>query len=193
MKLKLPDRFSPYQGVIYFVVVLIITHFFWKFTMVGDESDDVVTFFGLNLTGFFNFMSTHTAQVSARILQIFNPEVQLLPQNMIKHGNGEAVRIIWACTGIKQAYIFIFIIALYRGPWKKKLWFIPLGVAIVYLFNIFRITAIAALVENHANMFDFVHGYLLKYLFYAVIFGLWVWWEEKISGNNAKKNRAEGK
>ena len=51
MKLKLPDRFSPYQGVIYFVVVLIITHFFWKFTMVGDESDDVVTFFGLNQIG----------------------------------------------------------------------------------------------------------------------------------------------
>jgi hypothetical protein len=47
------------------------------------------------------------------------------------------------------------------------------------VFNIFRISTITAIVQQHSSWFTFLHEYFLKYLFYAVIFALWVWWEEK--------------
>jgi exosortase/archaeosortase family protein len=109
-----------------------------------------------------------------------------MPSNIIRHANGNSVQIIWACTGIKQAYIFFCIIAFYRGPWLKKLWYIPLGLFVVYVFNIFRISFIVGVVGKHPDWFHFLHIYAFKYAFYLIIFLMWVLWEEKIAGKNDK-------
>ncbi|MCE5331405.1 MAG: exosortase/archaeosortase family protein [Bacteroidales bacterium] len=179
--MKLPAKIAPYSGVIYFVVILVASHFFWKFTVLGDESDTLVTFFGLDISAPFNYLASHVARVTADLLQTLGFSVQLEPNNMLHHENNTAVRIVWACTGLKQAYIFICIIAFYRGPIIRKLWYIPAGLVVVYLFNIFRIAAITAIIEQHPGWFDILHEHLFKYLFYVVIFGMWVLWEEKIS------------
>lgn len=179
--MKLPAKIVPYSGVIYFVVILVASHFFWKFTVLGDESDTLVTFFGLDISAPFNYLASHVARVTADLLQTFGFSVQLEPNNVLRHENNAAVRIVWACTGLKQAYIFICIIAFYRGPIVRKLWYIPAGLVVVYLFNIFRIAAITAIIEQHLGWFDILHEHLFKYLFYVVIFGMWVLWEEKIS------------
>lgn len=186
LKFKWLENTSPYKGILSFFVILLITHIFWKLTMNGDESDNFVTFFGINLTNFFNHMSDHVAKTAMALLKFFHSDAILLPDNIIRHPNGESVRIIWACAGLKQAYIFTMILVLYKGPWSKKVWFIPLGLVVVYIYNIIRISTIAQLVENYPQMFELIHGYILKYLFYALIFGLWLVWEEKISGNNSK-------
>lgn len=173
-------KLSPYSGVLYFVIILIVSHFFWKFTVLGDDSDNRVTFFGLNLSGLFIFMSAHVAEATTALLHFFGINAQLEPFNIIRHDNGQAVRIVWSCTGLKQAYIFTCIIAFYRGSTLHKLWFIPTGLLVVYAFNIMRIAMISAITRNHPDWFDFLHEELFKYLFYAVIFGMWVFWEEKI-------------
>ncbi|MFZ4581612.1 MAG: exosortase/archaeosortase family protein [Paludibacter sp.] len=177
---KLPQKLRPYSGVIYFMVVLVCAHFFWKFTVRGDETDTIVTFFGLNLSAPFNFMATHVATTTAKLLQLFGSEVQLLDSNVLRHTNGVAVRIVWSCTGLKQAYIFVCLIGFYSGNVKQKVWFIPLGLLLVYVINIMRISAITALVESFPAQFELLHEYFFKYLFYAILFGMWVLWEEKI-------------
>jgi len=178
---KLPEKLVPYSGIIYFVFILVISHFTWKYTVLGDESDTLVSFFGLDISPPFVWMSHHVASASVAVLHFFGSNIELEPNNVLRNENNNAVRVIWACSGIKQAYIFFCIIAFYRGPWLKKLWYIPLGLALVYLFNIFRISSIAAMVEQHPDWFRFIHEYFFKYLFYGMIFGLWVLWEEKIS------------
>lgn len=183
-KLSLPPALVKYQGVIYFMAVLLASHFFWKFTMKGDESDDDVTFFGIELTQGFEAASTHVAQVTAFLLDFNGFDVTLNKENVIRHTNGNAVKIVWACTGLKQAYIFFCIIAFYAGPWRKKLWYIPAGLVVVYLFNIFRITYIAAAMKEHPEQFDLLHLHVFKYLYYGVIFLMWVLWEEKIRGKS---------
>lgn len=179
-KIKIPEKFFAYKGVFYFFVILLVSHFFWKFTMIGDESDDVVTFFGMDLSAAFNAMAAHVANVVYAVLYFLGYEVTLLPDNVITYANGVAVRIVWACSGFKQAYIFTVIIALYYGPWLRKLWYIPAGLVIVYLYNIFRIAAIIALIENNPANFEFLHEGFFKYLYYGVIFLMWVLWEEKV-------------
>ena len=38
-------EYSPFKGsgsgVIYFIIILLVSHFFWKFFVVGDENGDV--------------------------------------------------------------------------------------------------------------------------------------------------------
>lgn len=174
-------REKPWSGAVYFMVILIIAHFFWKFTVIGDESDLAVSFFGLNISGPFNFMADHIAHTVHRFLNFVGYTLNFEPNNILRFENGNAVRIVWACSGIKQAYIFFFLIALYRGPLSKKLWYIPLGILVIYLFNLFRITVITAIVHSYPQWFDLVHEHLFKYLFYAMIFGMWILWDEKFS------------
>jgi len=177
---KLPEKLRPYSGVIYFMVVLVCAHFFWKLTVKGDDSDTIVSFLGMNISAPFNFMATHVANVTTNILHWLGYEIRQFDNNIIKHTNGEAVRIVWSCSGLKQAYIFVCIIAFYAGNLKKKFWFIPLGLLVVNLVNIARITVITALVKDIPQHFDLMHEYVFKYLFYIILFGMWVVWDEKI-------------
>jgi len=181
-KLKFPEKLKPFKGVILFGIILMGSNFFWKYDVLGDEAksvDSMVTFWGFNISAPFLWMAHHVSLVSITILHFFGSNVVLDPANILRHANGHAVQIIWACTGIKQAYICFCILAFSRGPWLKKIWFIPLSLLVVYAFNIFRITFIVACVENHPNWFEFLHLYAFKYVFYGIIFLLWVLWEER--------------
>jgi exosortase/archaeosortase family protein len=183
--LNFPEKLKPYKGVILFFVVLMGTNLFWKYNIQGDESlsvDTMVTFWGLDISAPFTGMAHHVAQVTTYLLHVFGSKVVLEPSNIIRHTNGNSVLIIWACTGIKQAYICFCILAFSRGSWLKKLWYIPLSLIVVYVFNIFRITFIVGCIGIHPNWFNFLHLYAFKYVFYGIIFLMWVFWEEKIVG-----------
>ena len=183
-------KLEPVQGVILFFVILLVANIFWKFDVLGDESttgDSMVTFWGFNISAPFVWMAHHVAHATTAILHFFGSSASLKTNNLIRFPNGNSVYIIWACTGMKQAYICFCILAFSRGPWMKKAWFIPLSLAVVYLFNIFRITFIVACIENHPTWFHFLHVYVFKYIFYGVIFLMWVYWEEKIAGKKQVK------
>jgi len=185
--IKLPKQLEPYRGVILFAVILMGSNVFWKYNVLGDEStrlDSEVTFWGFDISVPFVWLAHNVAHVCESVLHFFGSKVMLDSNNSLKHPNGNSVQIIWACTGLKQAYIFFCIIAFYRGAWINKLWYIPLGLVVVYLFNVFRITFITACIESHPGWFDFLHMYLFKYVFYGIIFLMWVLWEEKISINS---------
>jgi len=179
-KLKLHRLLVPMRGIIYFFIILLVAHFFWKFTMLGDESNEVVTFFGLDLSAGFNAMVVHLTEMVYKALVWLGYDVEIVGNNIIRHDNGAAVRIVWACTGYKQAYIFTAIILFYKGPFLRKLWYIPAGLVVVYLFNIFRMVMIIAAIRKNPDSFEFLHEGVYKYMFYGVIFLMWVLWEEKL-------------
>lgn len=192
MKLKniIPESLKPYKGIIYFVIILFASHYLWRFTVKGDEGDIMVTFLGMNITAPFDFMAKHFAEAVAAVLHFFGSDVILAKENVLYYENGHAIRIVWSCTAIKQAYMFVCIIAFTHGPWKKKLWYIPLGIIAIYLMNLFRLTVITGSAENHFEWFHFLHEYLFKYLFYGFIFLLWIIWDEKIVQKEQKKKAA---
>ncbi len=178
-----PQKLEPYKGVIYFIIILLISNYFWKFTVKGDETDELVTFLGLDISVPFNVMKQHFANATSSVLHFFGSDV-MQRNDTLFYNNRAAIRIVWACTGIKQAYIFFCIIAFTRGPWKSKLWYIPAGILVVYLFNLFRMVVIIAVSKNHFEWFSFLHEGLFKYLFYGIIFLMWVIWDEKIAAKN---------
>jgi len=191
---RLPEKLLPYKGVILFFVVLMGANLFWKYNIQGDDSmnaDSMVTFWGVDISAPFTWMALHVARVTTFILHILGSNVVLEHSNVLRYLNGNSVLIIWACTGIKQAYICFCILAFSSGPQIKKLWYIPLSLVVVYVFNIFRITFIVACIENHPDWFQFLHLYAFKYVFYGIIFLMWVYWEEKIVGINEIKKRIQ--
>ena len=84
-----------------------------------------------------------------------------------------------SCSGLKQFYQWTFLMVLFPGPWKKKLWYIPLGILVIHLVNIMRIVILSVILMNWPDQWHFSHDWILRPFFYVVIFALWVIWVEK--------------
>ena len=180
---KYIEPLKPYYDIILFVVALLVANYFWKFTLLGDEGGDQVTWFGIDISRPFDWMSQHIAHVVYWLIQLTNDGVSFAEPSTIRFATGTGTKIVWGCTGLKQSFIWIVIMLIARGSWKHKLWFIPLGLVFAYLFNILRITIIAIAIEHHPDWFEVLHDYVFKYIFYGMLFMLWLWWSNRVADN----------
>ena len=180
---KYLEPLKPYTDIILFVIALLVANFFWKFTVLGDEGGDQVTWFGMEISRPFDFMAQHIAHVVYWFIHLTNDSVVFFEPSTIHFATGTGTKIVWGCTGLKQSFIWIIIMLVARGQWKHKLWFIPLGLICAYLFNILRITLIAMAIEHHPEWFSILHDYIFKYIFYGMLFLLWLWWSNRIAGS----------
>lgn len=83
-----------------------------------------------------------------------------------------------SCSGLKQMYQLFFLFLLFPGPWKHKLWYIPITFFVMFLTNVFRIIVLSIILINWPDQWHFCHDWILRPFFYVVIFGLWVLWVE---------------
>ena len=100
---------------------------------------------------------------------------------IMRFENGGFVGVNQGCSGLKPILQFVLLMLIYPGPWKRKLWFIPLGVIIVHLTNIFRICSLTVVTITIPQQWHLIHDYILRPFFYVVIFLLWVWWVERLT------------
>jgi exosortase/archaeosortase family protein len=85
-------------------------------------------------------------------------------------------QIVDTCLGIKLMYIYAMLIIAYPGSkTKHKLWFIPMGFAILHLLNITRVIVVGYVIV-YTNYFEFIHGFVFRVLFYGTTFLLWYIW-----------------
>lgn len=181
---NLLKKYSYLKGVAYFVIILLVSHFLWKFSLLeGKDLQGLPQIFlwrCYDLSFIFNNTVGYlTSQVSWVIQDVFNMDVVMLKNSVYVKEVSSLVKIVWSCSGLKQMFVFFCIIAFYPGSEKHKLWFIPLGILLIWILNVIRISALIALFEQNPNNFDIFHE-LSKYVFYFIIFMFWVFWEEKI-------------
>ncbi len=85
------------------------------------------------------------------------------------------------CNGISLFALFTGFVLAYPGPIKHKLWFIPLGLLLVHLINVIRVTALTLIVYYAPEYLDFNHTYTFTLLVYGFVFFLWWLWANKVS------------
>lgn len=187
------ERIAPYADVLIFMVTLAVANYAWKWTMIGDEYGDEVTWFGLDLTAPFEFMACHISSVVYWLVSLFRDTVHYYSStHSIYFDSGSGTSIVWGCTGLKQSFIWMCLILTVRSLpaaegassngrlWLHKLWYIPAGWVLCYAFNILRIFLISLFIEYHPDWFPVLHDYIFKYMFYGMMFLLWVVFVEKI-------------
>ncbi len=177
---KLMDTLKPFKGILCFMILLFGSHFLWKLIVDANIDGPEIAIFGKDMSEPFYRLSQWTAKVVHWFVCLFpGSENFVLKDTLMYFPDGKIrINIIWGCTGVKQLYIFLAIMLLYPGPWKKKAWYIPLGCVILMVYNILRIAGICWLTKDHPENFDFLHEGLFKYIYYGLIFLLWVIWEE---------------
>ena len=100
-------------------------------------------------------------------------------QDTLYYNDQCGLQIIDNCLGIKLMYIYAILIIAYPGAKiKNKLWYIPMGFAIIHVLNIIRMIVVSFVIIN-TDYFDFVHGFIFRILFYGTVFLLWYFWIKK--------------
>lgn len=188
---KIKTVLEPYKGIIFFIFLLFLFWSLWKIAIDGDRDSQYMYFFGKELTPDWFFTACRWLTVSVSwFIHLFPNTENLITEDYLLYfpGGGIKIGIIWGCTGIKQMSIFVGIMACYFGPWKKKLWYIPLGCLILTVYNIVRIGAITMLTNGHPEKFDSLHDGIFRYIYYTIIFLLWLCWEEWIAKKHREKH-----
>ena len=87
------------------------------------------------------------------------------------------ISIVWSCSGMKQLFIFTTMLLLYPFAHKHKLWAIPSFGFVILLLNLIRLMVLFNHMKTNPEDFEAWHEGS-KYVFYAIMFGLWILWEE---------------
>lgn len=112
-------------------------------------------------------------------IDITTISAQRLIATINKDGGWARVIIAPECASLKQWMHWLFLMILFPGPWKHKLWYIPAGLIIIEWTNVIRICGVLMMQIPWPNSFHLAHDYIFKFFFYLIIFLMWVLWVEK--------------
>lgn len=178
---------KPYAELIKFLVVIVLFHLFWKWTMSANADDTVIQFLMLNISKPFLWISNHFVALIQFVLNdLFGMESYRYNQQ-IYFENSPGIRIVWACSGVKQFIMMVLVVAVASGSWIKKAWFIPLSLLFLYLLNVVRLVGLTIVTRSHMEWFDFSHKIVFRIIIYGGIFIMWWLWVEKIAPQSTKK------
>lgn len=130
---------------------------------------------------------------SSKLLELFGYTIFQQNADVIRTLGIDGSHGVWVgdpCNGIDLFALFAGFVLAYPGPWKTKLWFIPLGLAAIHLLNIIRVTALCMIAYHSPEWLDFNHTYTFTIVVYGFIFWLWMLWANrfsKVSFKPAKK------
>lgn len=174
-KLALNKRFQPVFDILLFIFITLIIHYVFKYW----ERQLHYRLFGYQILTpevydfFTNIVFNHTRLVVNALLPVD------IIERTFYFSNQCSVSIVAGCSGIKQMLQLALLILIYPGPWKHKAWFIPSGMLIVHLTNVFRLSGLCIVMNYWPQHWHFAHDYPFRVIFYVVIFFLWVIWNDK--------------
>lgn len=96
--------------------------------------------------------------------------------------DGQAVVLVAdACNGLELFALYVGFLLCFPGKWKYKALFIPIGVALIFIINVFREIILALNYKFFQETFDFNHKYTYVLVVYLFVFALWRFWLNRYS------------
>jgi exosortase family protein XrtF len=128
-------------------------------------------------------LTKNIAVVSAFVLRLlgFDATVAGPQATLILLDRIPTVAIWTACNGMVLYALFTGFVVAFPGSSLRKLWFIPLGVALIYGINVLRIVALCLNHYYSQQTVDFNHHYTFTFIEYGCIFCLWIWWATRLA------------
>ncbi len=176
-------KLQAFREVIIFIFLITFFHFAYRLW----ANVFLYSVFGFHfMDSVFNFLTDQLRETSTWICNHVLGIHTTISGDLMVHNSRDRMGVTAGCSGLKQYFQFLVLMILYPGPWKKKLWFIPLGLFIIYVINVTRIVTLFLVVIRNIDLFNAVHDWILRPLFFIIIFLLWVWWVEKLAPASIK-------
>lgn len=210
---KLKKTLQPHKGIILFLLLFFAFEFVWKvFVRFGeDDNEHIMLVAGKDLTYCTDGLCSLTTNTTYWLVHdILGHKSYNQLNNILYFDNAIPIEIVWGCVALKQMIIFGGIMIFYYGPWRKKLFYIPLSLIVIFIFNILRLTIISLVIKNpfpewfiaynvwqtgiawentyenyirvYTDWFHLFHRDIFPWIYYnALLLALWFIWEEKFN------------
>lgn len=121
------------------------------------------------------FLRDWQTGVSSKLLSLFGFNTYVYGNNLYIDGEN-CILVANQCNGLDFGGVFLCFIFAYPAPIKQKLYFIPLGLAVVFGLNIIRISGLALNFHYSKGSFEFNHKITFTYVVYILVFAAWYGW-----------------
>ena len=161
-----------------FLLKMSAVYLAWRMFKYVAESNE-----GFLWGGWFWFKNTLGNSVTASaayFLQAANYSLYFEGRILILHGTN-GIYFADLCLGVAPMVIFTGFIISYGNNLKNKLWFIPLGIFLIYCINVVRVIALALIQLHLPEFFNLAHSYLYVVITYGLIFMLVLWWMNNLA------------
>ena len=174
-KMKAVERFAATAFLLY-----ILWFCFYEFYLVKQAV-------------FLNDLIEVETNLSSKILSIMpvKDNFEAVGNRIFCNGT-RLLRVGDECSGLVLFVLFSGFIICYPGSWKHKLWFIPLGVLLIFFINLLRMAILSINFKYFHSSFAFNHHVTFTYTVYLFIFLLWIVWVNKfgnVRSNPSVKNK----
>lgn len=107
--------------------------------------------------------------------------------NVLLRENGHAILSVYeGCNGVNVFIIFVAFLTSF-GRFKSPLvWYIPLGLIVIYITNLIRISLLFYVSKHFSNYLYFTHKYFFTAIIYIVVFLMWYIWVSRLYKPNAE-------
>ena len=176
-------QWAKVRRVLWFFVITLAFHVLWRIwanTLHFAPISQVISVLRV-------FLVNQVYDTSSFILRdILNVTLYTDPPDMVTK-NGVRLILGQSAAGLKQMCQFAVLILLFSGSWKHKIWYIPVGIIILHMTNIFRIMSLVVIAMHWPQQIHYANHTYLSIIYYVVIFGMWLFWVEKIAPGNRKE------
>lgn len=149
--------------------------FFFLWLISDNWLSHVSVIYNRIWTFFYHILLQILNDSSAKLLELMGYEVVENYRSVAIVGSYGVV-IGNHCVGFGLMFGFFALIFSYPAPWKRKLWFIPMGWFLIMLTNIIRVAALAISTYEKGGFVNLEQHDLFNYMIYGLIFILWVIW-----------------
>ncbi len=170
-------RYKHFQDVFWFAVITLAIHFSYRYWISPLDYWPIRAWMIELHQALTGWVFHQSVWVDRHILGISLREAGYT----MYFDSGDWILINASCAGDKQIAQFMLLLLIYPGLWKRKLWYIPLGMLIIHLTNIFRIVLLSLVMLHKPEWWHIAHNVVLRGMFYVVILVLWIVWMERIN------------
>ncbi len=161
-----------------FLIKMALVYIGWRtFKYFGEHYDN---FLWGGWQWFKDAMGRLLTLCAALLLKVAGYQLNFYERLIIVDGT-RGIYVADLCLGIAPMVIFTGFISAFGDHTRNKLWFIPLGLFLIFLTNVARVLALV-LVQVHSNhYFGLAHDYVYVLITYGLIFFMVMWWMNKLA------------
>ncbi len=181
---SISNFWGNWKDAFFFMLKIALVYGSWRVLKHLGEADPDFLFGAWE--GMYDFIAKRLAEATSVILTLLGYSHKQYGRVVIPDG-ARGIIIANLCVGVAAFYIYTGLIIAFGTNWRDKLWFIPLGLLLIFIINIFRVLALVLVQLHYEQFFKLAHTYVYVVITYGLIFALVVFWMEKLAFKNAKQ------
>lgn len=134
---------------------------------------------------FTHYLTLGLLEMTHGALELMGYDASVQGKVMRIAGTG-GVLLDRGCLGRNLLMLFAGFLIIYPGNWKPKLWFIPMGVILIFILNLIRIGGLTIIAYKAPEHLQINHDVFFKYSVYGLTFLLWFIYINKLSRSKKK-------